>query len=1786
MKANLRRMVALFLCCALVFGALPGVFASAMDAEIVPVRVSGYGNGANVPARAIDGNTDTYWQSPAASSMLEYMRFLDIHLDGLYDLSKIEILNRPGAYYHYEVYASYDGDAFTKIAYKSDNTQAGSTATAYDVSAKDGAKNVSQVRVSVSYNSAALEVNLAEVKLYGTKVSDTVPTKPGILVEDFSESKWASEYEKFETDAAYAEEKTLLSLSDMVGRVIGDAWKDDFVFELADVSSTGDRDAYEIETRDGKVYLRGRNGISLASGFNYYLKNYAYVNYNPIFASNVEMPATLPAIPQKLVKETQYNTRYALNFCTYAYTMSFWGWNEYEAFLDWAAMNGINIMLDLVGQEEVQRRLLRAYGYTDEEIKLYISGPGYFPWFYMQNMSGFGGPLPDDWFAQRVELGRKMHDRMQAFGIQPILQGYAGMVPTDFGSKNPDAALIGQGNWCGFVRPTMLKTYGATGKDYFAEMAETFYRVQKDVFGDVTDYFAVDPFHEGGILGGMDAATVYRYVQGQMLSSHPDAIWVLMQWQGQIYDAKISNLVKPKQVLVLDLQSDRVYYSAVMERQKVPWVWCMLHNFGGRMGVDGDIVTLTQEIPRKYYDSQYMTGLGITPEAFGNSAVVYDLALDMAWTKDPIDPYDYVERYAKSRYGRADENILKAWNNLLKTAYWKKAIYTQGAAESVINARPSTSFSAASTWGHSVIEYDKKAFEETLLDFIAAYDEYQDQETFIFDMVDVTKQVLATSAIEYHKQMMEAYNKKDKAEFKRISDKFLELIRLQDEVLACSGDFTVGKWIDGSRAMYEGMDDWTKDLFEFNARAQITTWAGSKSSEGGGLKDYSNRQWSGLTKDYYLARWEDFVKRYATSLETGNPPASKNYFLQEWEWANRKSDQGDGYSSAPRGNLKELAQKVYDEFSLTKMDAFLSEAEGVQNLAQGKAVVCSVEGTSVAALTDNDLTTTWRAGKAGAVEFTIDLSGNFLLDKVEFALPQVAGDYPWDYGVSLYMDGKWNSLLVSQYETLLGIISVPCDNVASRVKFSFSPKTSAAPDLTAEFAELMVFGKAAPEPTYENLALGKAVTVTAPNGATSSTSSLTDGNLGNYWAASSEAYPWTLSLDLEKEEYADKVELIFAADGFPFKFTVKALEADGTEIMLLDMSQNTQVHQQTFSLPVNKNIRKVIVHYNGMNPIGTYYAAWASCSELRVLREITEEVEIQFVQNIAAQGVVTCSAQRESVLNMVDGNRNNYWSTGSSTYPAWVMVDFGVPKDITGVNLVFFNEYQRAQNYKIELLGADGSSVVGSYEGPKDILKDMVSVAPVSGRARYVKMTLTSALAGSSVWPGAAELEIFSRSDCASKYASITSNLVSDDLKHLVDTDPATFFESSAEGPKVFTLTLDQPYDVNALEILTGMDTALSYIAEYSYQGSAFASLKDGAATQGKPGVSVISRTKPVLADTVRVTVNEATVKLADINVYCENYMGSFLAYVQRASDQAARYTVGAYAGNISQTARDAFNAGLNEIVSRNGNNILSSLALPGQKRGVDACVNALEKQIVRLDRTRLLSAISAAKRSGQPNFPKLAVSLEDAVDAAMLTYNTLLMTQRDLDDAAVTLENRLIPYEASCQAFLEQRAKAEVLAANAVVGTAYGNVSQETLDALNAAMVEAASNAKTATTLEALDALTQMLKTACETFEKNALTTLAQFSIRVGSSQSAPTNSAIKRGTIGEFRIVWSPSILLPNLEATSSNSAVASVQIVDNTNGSAKLKVTGLRTGSAVIMVKANNGSGAVAAILVTVN
>lgn len=80
-------------------------------------------------------------------------------------------------------------------------------------------------------------------------------------------------------------------------------------FVVEPLSATPGTNTFEIESRSGKIVLRGSNGVSVASALYHYLTEYGHcqITWN---GTNLTLPATLPAVPAIVRKSSPYTYRY------------------------------------------------------------------------------------------------------------------------------------------------------------------------------------------------------------------------------------------------------------------------------------------------------------------------------------------------------------------------------------------------------------------------------------------------------------------------------------------------------------------------------------------------------------------------------------------------------------------------------------------------------------------------------------------------------------------------------------------------------------------------------------------------------------------------------------------------------------------------------------------------------------------------------------------------------------------------------------------------------------------------------------------------------------------------------------------------------------------------------------------------------------------------------------------------------------------------------------------------------------------------------------------------------------------------------------------------------------------------------------------------------------------------------------------------------------------------------------------------------------------------------------
>ena len=372
-----------------------------------PVHVS---SGKNTASNIVDGSKTTNWKGAY------YPAYADIDLEANYDLSAIEVYTPAEGYSQYSIYTSLNGCDFTKLAEKTTKASAslenGERYTATGTTAR-------YVRIYMEYNSASTQAVLNEVRVLGKASSKPAQDYPTLNVPKFEGSAY---------DVEITAQDTYEEIYGIIDRRLGNEYRDWFSFELA--ASSNEYDYFEISAKNGKVHIKGNEGVSITMGLNHYLKYLCNVHISQV-GDQVTMPEAIVLPKNPIHMETKAKVRYSYNYCTLSYSMAFYGEKEWRDELDWLALNGANVILDATAQEEVWRRFLGKLGYDHASAKDYIAGPAYYAWAYMANLSGFGGPVHDSWFVERTELARKNQLTMRKLGMEPCLQGYSGMVPTD-----------------------------------------------------------------------------------------------------------------------------------------------------------------------------------------------------------------------------------------------------------------------------------------------------------------------------------------------------------------------------------------------------------------------------------------------------------------------------------------------------------------------------------------------------------------------------------------------------------------------------------------------------------------------------------------------------------------------------------------------------------------------------------------------------------------------------------------------------------------------------------------------------------------------------------------------------------------------------------------------------------------------------------------------------------------------------------------------------------------------------------------------------------------------------------------------------------------------------------------------------------------------------------------------------------------------------------------------------------------------------------------------------------
>jgi len=292
---------------------------------------------------------------------------------------------------------------------------------------------------------------------------------------------------------------------------------------------------------------------------------------------------------------------------------------------------------------------------------------------------------------------------------------------------------------------------------------------------------------------------------------------------------------------------------------------------------------------------------------------------EMSWRNETVNVDQWIQQYALRRYGNVSDptirsNVVLAWRMLHRCCYINDY---SGSYKSYVERAPAISMGTTNWDNFPNTTIMVKAVELLLTGrnskHLVEVGPYQ------YDIVDITRQAITNLfadvqvmfGLSYQKWQLR--NENSTMEFMSITNAMLEMISDLDKLLASNTNFLLGKWIEGARNSVIKEPKEVQDLYEFNARNQITMWGYHEN-----IEDYASKQWAGLVGDYYMRRWKLFSGLMLACLMNGSHLNFDEYENERYTLEREWNMELIKYPTEPKGQLMEIVNDIYLKYILVK----------------------------------------------------------------------------------------------------------------------------------------------------------------------------------------------------------------------------------------------------------------------------------------------------------------------------------------------------------------------------------------------------------------------------------------------------------------------------------------------------------------------------------------------------------------------------------------------------------------------------------------------------------------------------------------------------------------------------------------------------------------------------------------------------------------------------------------------------------------------------------------------------
>lgn len=221
----------------------------------------------------------------------------------------------------------------------------------------------------------------------------------------------------------------------------------------------------------------------------------------------------------------------------------------------------------------------------------------------MGNMRGFAGPLSKRFMLWSSALQKQMITAFRELGISFALPAFAGHVPQAFQRIFPNATYSQVPKWNKFPPEYCCPLFIDPLDPLFKKVGKLFLTKIREEYGGGNHIYFSDPFNEINPtnLSVSYIKDVSNSIYTTMSEVDPDAVWLLQGWfflNAVWRSALVKSFltaVPVGRILVLDLHAElHPQYKLSNSFYGQPYIWCMLHNFGGTLGMQGNLNIVNQ----------------------------------------------------------------------------------------------------------------------------------------------------------------------------------------------------------------------------------------------------------------------------------------------------------------------------------------------------------------------------------------------------------------------------------------------------------------------------------------------------------------------------------------------------------------------------------------------------------------------------------------------------------------------------------------------------------------------------------------------------------------------------------------------------------------------------------------------------------------------------------------------------------------------------------------------------------------------------------------------------------------------------------------------------------------------------------------------------------------------------------------------------------------------------------------------------------------------------------------